>query len=194
MEYGGSLVDGKGIKEGTVKVTNKISGEKSEKTISIAIEKYDKRDLDDLSAETLKGAAFKLVKYVDSDYRYVDDSWSSDEQHDDPETGDGKFEFDGLTDGYYTIEETQVPLGYIKIDEDPKFEVKNDGNNLKVVFDGTDMARFEDERLTFRIGNEAGQALPQTGGRGTHRMTLMGILLIVGAGILLIARRRVSVH
>jgi LPXTG-motif cell wall-anchored protein len=48
------------------------------------------------------------------------------------------------------------------------------------------------EPATFTVGNTPGVVLPATGGEGTRRLILMGILLIAlaGAGLIMIRRRR----
>jgi LPXTG-motif cell wall-anchored protein len=43
---------------------------------------------------------------------------------------------------------------------------------------------------TFKVGNTAGAALPNTGGPGTRLFTILGSILILGAGVLLWRRRR----
>ena len=57
-----------------------------------------------------------------------------------------------------------------------------------------DLATPEDETSeavnpTFRVVNTPGVELPHTGGRGTGMFTILGSLLIAGAGLLLFRRR-----
>ena len=47
--------------------------------------------------------------------------------------------------------------------------------------------------VTYRIRNDSGARLPSTGGSGTKRIYLLGIMLIVLAGVGLVMRKRRSV-
>ena len=42
----------------------------------------------------------------------------------------------------------------------------------------------------FKVENEPGAALPNTGGPGTRLFTILGSIMILGAGVLLWRRRR----
>ena len=61
--------------------------------------------------------------------------------------------------------------------------------------DGAGIATYEkvnptDTEDTLKIENEAGAALPNTGGPGTLIFTILGGILILGAGVLLVLNRR----
>ncbi len=91
--------------------------------------------------------------------------------------------FTGLTNGSYILEETVVPDGYNSISaDDPslKFTIQN--------------AEFEDSNLiqSATVVNNAGTVLPSTGGIGTTIFYVIGGLLVIGAAVILIARRKVS--
>jgi LPXTG-motif cell wall-anchored protein len=112
----------------------------------------------------------------------------------------GVFSLEGLETGFYKIVETACPDGYVKISEDPIFEVRLNSTTkeLEVVLlnsDATDatnnhteMVRVND--MTILFGNTPGAALPSTGGPGTRAFTILGSILILGAGVLLWRRRR----
>lgn len=92
-------------------------------------------------------------------------------------------EFTGLTCGDYTLEETVVPSGYNPIAADDvslKFKIEN--------------AEFTDSNLiqSTTVINNAGTVLPSTGGIGTTIFYVVGGLLVIGAAVILIARRKVS--
>ena len=176
--------DSPGIQEGIITVTNEVT---TPDTIDIVIKKFEKDDLNNASAETLKGATFRLEKYTTSDYQGKDTNWSEQTVADTEETG--VFNFEELQEGFYKIVEVETPAGYVKISADPTFEVRNVSGQLEVIFTDTDLVTYTAEN-GFRFGNEPGAALPNTGGPGTRLFTILGSILILGAGALLWRRRR----
>ena len=51
-------------------------------------------------------------------------------------------------------------------------------------------AAKDDENASFSVKNEPGAVLPNAGGPGTKLFTILGSILILGAGVLLWRRRR----
>lgn len=127
--------------------------------------------------------------------------------------GDGRIFFNNLEVGTYTLQETKAPAGYIK-DQDSHTVViaalYNEDTTLKsysITIDGkatsTYTATTNAEEVTtyeapaggnqtFPINNKKGSELPSTGGIGTTIFYIVGAILVVGAGILLISRRRMQ--
>ncbi len=117
------------------------------------------------------------------------------------------FEFRGLDAGDYKLVETQVPTGYNKA-EDIKFKVEatydNSGEDPKLtnlVIKNTDNTIISEDGGSFSvtttfvnisttIQNFKGSVLPSTGGIGTTIFYVIGGILMVGAGVLLISRKR----
>lgn len=112
---------------------------------------------------------------------------------------DGKIKLEGLKPGTYTIKETKAPTGYnldetehvIKIDwntTDKKMELNTDASDAT--------ATFEDNSATAKItiDDKSGTVLPSTGGIGTTIFYIIGAILVLGAGVLLVVRRRMSVR
>jgi len=184
ISYSPSLTENAGIQQGVITVKNEVT---APATTDIVIKKYKKDDLNDASAETLKGATFRLEKYTSSDYQRKDTGWSEQTVEDTEETG--IFNFTDLEEGFYKIVEVDTPDGYIKISTDPTFEVRNVSGQLEVIFTDTNLVTYTPEN-GFRFGNEPGAALPNTGGPGTRLFTILGSILILGAGVLLWRRRR----
>lgn len=114
-----------------------------------------------------------------------------------------KFEFKGLDAGEYELRETTTPKGYNTIEPitftiTAKHEILSDDPRLtSLLGDGGQaitMIRNSDDEdaLTSSIMNKSGAVLPSTGGIGTTIFYVVGAILAVGAGILLVTRRRMS--
>ena len=97
----------------------------------------------------------------------------------------GVFNIKGLDTGTYTLKETTTPPGY-NANEDTTFEIKAahwENNDTATAGLSLDVPKNT-------IVNNAGSVLPSTGGTGTKLFYLIGAILVVGAGILLTARRK----
>lgn len=87
--------------------------------------------------------------------------------------------FTGLANGSYTLVEKTVPSGYNKA-VDSKFTIAaND-------YTATNLAQ------TATVKNIAGAVFPSTGGMGTTMFYVIGAILVLGAGVLLVTRKRMS--
>ena len=98
--------------------------------------------------------------------------------------------FDNLEPGRYELAETKVPDGYIK-NEGPYFIIVNTDytTSLDTSVAHTLITKSETSSV-YTVQNEPGSALPNTGGPGTRLYTILGTILILGAGVLLCRRRR----
>lgn len=125
---------------------------------------------------------------------------------------DGKFEIEGLDAGTYYLWETKAPAGY-NTPEKPFVVVISreltqiDGQegytDLKVTIDGEagkDEAAMDSEKgetdsgtVGVEVVNQSGATLPETGGIGTTIFYIVGGLLTVGAVVLLVTKKRMSV-
>ena len=65
-----------------------------------------------------------------------------------------------------------------------------DLNGNKVSGEITLTPNLKDGSLTSNVVNHQGSTLPETGGMGTTIFYVLGAILVLGAGVLLIARRR----
>lgn len=128
---------------------------------------------------------------------------------------DGRIFFNNLEVGTYTLQETKAPAGYVKDNTKHTVVISAEYNNdttLKsytITIDGeatsTYTATTNAENVTtyeaptggndsFPINNKKGAELPSTGGIGTTLFYVIGTILILGAGVLLVTRRRMSAH
>ena len=159
-----------------------ITNKQTEMTINVL--KVDGRD----GTTPLAGAKFKLRRYTNDKYQECEKEWPEQEVSSEPATK-GTLTFTNISVGYYELEESEPPEGYVKTGSNPRFTVTEDEDgNLQVTFTNTDMVTYENGE--FKVENEPGAALPSTGGSGTAPFTIPGSLMLLGAGVLLWRRRR----
>ena len=157
----------------------------------------DKVEPDGDATKPLKGAEFTLTKKLaDGTTKEVAVIKSDDAT---------KFSFEGLDDGVYTLTETVTPDGYNTIDP-VTFQIKatHDETNGITVLDVTneDGTPFTGDieftkiatsgEITTSVLNQKGTVLPTTGGIGTTMFYIIGSILVIGAGVVLVARRRMQ--
>ena len=90
----------------------------------------------------------------------------------------GTFRIEGLNDQKYYLEETVEPTGYNKLEERAEVEASE--------------ATAPATNIDYKIENAKGTALPSTGGIGTTLFYVLGSILVLGAGIVLVTKRRVQ--
>ncbi len=136
----------------------------------------------------LAGAGFKLYKF-DTDgttklYYSYDSStktvtWAASTTDERITNDDGEIDpFLGLNDGTYYLEESTVPAGYNAPTSDEQ-----------VTIAGHDYTADNLEQVK-TIRNNQGAVLPSTGGIGTTIFYILGGLLVIGAAVILVARRK----
>ncbi len=115
--------------------------------------------------------------------------------------GDGEVNVWGLGAGTYILTEIVAPDGYNLLDAPVTIVIaENETGWTVTVDDGTPasgvISSSSDHGVssmpTVTIVNQAGTELPSTGGMGTTIFYMIGAILVCGAGILLITRRRMS--
>lgn len=93
----------------------------------------------------------------------------------------GRFRIQGLDSGTYYLHEITAPNGYNKLSASIPIQIK-DGK----------LKQNESEVSTIKVQNGTGSELPSTGGIGTTIFYVIGSILLVGTGILLITKKRMS--
>lgn len=111
---------------------------------------------------------------------------------------DGKIDdiFAGLDAGTYYLEEIAAPAGYnLPKDAFTVVITKNNTDPVTItatIDKGTITVEQTDMKAKATITNGSGSILPSTGGIGTTIFYVLGIILVLGAAILLITRKRMS--
>ncbi|MGN1481854.1 SpaA isopeptide-forming pilin-related protein [Porcipelethomonas sp.] len=163
-------------------------------TYQFTINKVDK------NGNPLKGAGFTVkdndtvIKFTKKDgTNYVVDPNGSVTEIVTDATG--SFTILGLDDNTkYTLEETTVPSGYSKCEDvDVTFAstYNTDGNELSTLTATVNNAK-EHSGLTAKIENLSGSKLVGTGGIGTTVFYVVGGVIMVGAAVILITRKRMK--
>lgn len=172
----------------------------------IVIDKYAKQDEpvdgNEDTSKKLPGAKFVLYKKVTEGkddeakevkkYYHCDEngvvSWGDREGAIEVTTkDDGAANFDGLADGTYYLEEIAAPAGYNMLKKP-----------VEVIIEGTKtedgVTSIVEVQLTQKaeVANSTGLELPSTGGMGTTIFYVVGSILLVGAAVLLVTKKRMS--
>ena len=149
-------------------------------TGQISVIKYDGAKEDE---KPLGGAGFRL-KNADGKYYKLTGgkvTWVEGEENGDEHVSaeaDGKMPpFIGLADGVYTLVETTVPEGF------------NKASDTTVTIAAHDHTADNLDQVA-KVENRQGAELPSTGGIGTTVFYVIGGLLILGAAVILVARRK----
>ena len=155
-------------------------------TSKIVIDKVDGAD----KSTKLQGAEFVLKNADGKFYKYTDaaDStadivgWVDNQSDATVVTTDenGAATFKGLKDGIYTLVEIKAPAGYNLLTTTPEITVSgSDADETKLT-------------ITSEVENNSGAVLPSTGGTGTTIFYILGSVLVLGAAVILVTRKRMS--
>ena len=162
-------------------------------TYQVVVDKYAESE----NGQKLPGAEFTLQKVLKDGSKETVKVVKSD---------DGtSFTFKGLDDGKYILTETKTPNEYNSIDP-IEFTVNADHTITWESQERTDIltsltgtatdgkitftANTDKSELATKVVNKKGSTLPSTGGIGTTIFYVVGAILMVGAAVLLITKRR----
>ena len=156
----------------------------------------------DSSMKVLNGAKFELydaqtagnkidlVKVSDGVYRVATATEKGAEGFTSAVIEAGKATVKGLdADTTYWLEETEAPAGYNKLAG--RVEVKIENTNLTTTMTGDTWAQGNGG---VQITNNSGALLPSTGGMGTTIFYVLGSVLVLGAVVLLVTKKRMSTN
>lgn len=193
--------------------TTKLEDDVTVYTYAIALKKVNNE------GTALPGATFQFPFYVkataDDDGAYIYAGTTA------PSAGDtsivntittpasGEIVVKGVATGTYSVTETNAPAGYNKLDTAVSVEAAKIGQtttNVTKYIDkqGNVVDTQTGEAVTVTYTNDAlaastvfvvnmtGSVLPSTGGTGTTILYILGTLMVLGAGVLLVVRRRVN--
>ena len=132
---------------------------------------------------------------------------------------DGLFKVIGLDDGVYYLKETKAPNNYNLLTDDIELTIKANtsngqnwnapftpsealketttdaGDGLKITMDGTTAnGDISTGIVNATVKNNKGATLPETGGMGTTIFYVVGVILVLGAVVLLITKKRMSAN
>lgn len=128
------------------------------------------------------------------------------ETPEDESTTDTTFTFSGLDDGYYKLVETQVPAGFNGIDPiefriiaNHVAEINSTSEvnlqlsaNSQIAGELTIVGDVATGSVEADVQNRSGTELPHTGGIGTTLFYVFGGILVCGAVVLLITKKRMA--
>lgn len=108
----------------------------------------------------------------------------------------GVLTFEGLSAGEYTITEIKAPAGYNLLKDPIRVTIgftapTAPSTECTWTYTGTDVVNGTNTNQVTVI-NQTGAELPSTGGTGTTLFYVLGFILMAGAAILLITRRRMN--
>lgn len=180
-------------------------------TYELDVTKYLGDEHTKANAEDGTKAGFKLGNADGSKWATVDDDlritgWVDNDAAATEVTTDatGIFKFIGLDDGTYTLRETTTPTGYNTMadlaltigattanDQDWAGTASDALSAIKLTINKVDTAGDTNTGIVAtEITNQKGSTLPSTGGIGTTMFYVGGGVLVAGAGVLLITKKR----
>ena len=178
-------------------------------TYAIALKKVDNK------GKALPGAVFQFPFYVksaadtDGAYIYAGTTAGAGLTNQITTPDSGVIVVKGVKSGRYEITEFKAPGGYNKLTAPVIVEavktgetsthtivyLDENGNIANTETDKTTVVNVDIETIAataVAVVNKAGTELPSTGGMGTTIFYVLGAVLVVGAGVLLVTKKRMS--
>lgn len=180
-------------------------------TITNSREKVILKKTDEITGQTIEGAVFELFQgreklYLDEDNLILtraqveaiigmditsDAAAEAMEQNGISSTITiGEAELIGvILDQEYKLSEVSAPAGYVIKNKDITFTLTKTGDGREISVEG---ANASAEGIMITITNPPGAELPMTGSSGITIFYVVGALLVLGAGVVLVTRRRMD--
>lgn len=102
----------------------------------------------------------------------------------------GTVKISGLDSQKYYLEETKAPAGYNPLST--RKEVDLSTGNLNLTADALNDGKYDTGDGGVQVENKTGNKLPETGGTGTVLFVVVGAVVVVGAGVLLVTKKRMN--
>lgn len=212
-------IDGKGntnkvtvtwtTKNGTEPGPGELKQEETIYTYAIALKKVNNK------GTALPGAVFEFPFYVKSDadtdgaYIYAGTTPGADITNQITTPENGVIIVKGVKSGTYEIKEVTAPAGYNKLTAPVTVKavktsqtsthttvyLDENGNTTNTQTEKTIEVKVDIDTIAATavvVVNKAGTELPSTGGMGTTIFYVLGAVLVVGAGVLLVTKKRMS--
>lgn len=178
-------------------------------TYMVKVTKVDGAD----NSKKLAGAAFKLkcVEGSNAGKWYLHDQshakiagWTDNEEDASirSTSSSGGLNYVCLDAGTYELYEVTAPAGYSVLEEPVRFTITADLdkgentpslNSVSITVDGqTAEGKLTSGQVALTVENNVGASLPETGGVGTTLFYSIGGMLMVGAAVLLVTRKRMN--
>lgn len=189
--------------------TDKLETSETIYTYAIALKKVNEK------GAPLSGAVFQLPFYVkktadtDGAYIYAGTASGDDLTNQLTTPEDGVIVVKGVKAGKYEITEVTAPNGYNKLTASvivkakkteattthTTFYLDENGNVVDTKSETTVDVKYDNEKLAataILVVNKAGTELPSTGGIGTTIFYVLGSILVIGAAVLLVTKKRMG--
>lgn len=208
VQYSARIVDtydGKGTVVNKAQYNTSVTVPENVYPINIKVDKVNH------DSEKLSGAKFKLYRVNEEnikEYAQINatsgnvTSWTTDINNAAVlTTENGTFTINGLKVGTYYLKEIEAPSGYNLPEKDFELVITSKENTngtaleeLSVAVNGGTSVNgsLTDNTVTATIENNKGATLPSTGGIGTTIFYVIGGILVVGAVVLLVTRKRMN--
>lgn len=196
-------------KDGEPPVPGKLEQEETIYTYAIALKKVSD------NGRNLPGAVFQFQFYVESTpdtdgaYIYAGTTAGNGLTNQITTLNDGVIVVKGVKAGQYEITEVTAPAGYNKLTAPVTVEavktgntsthttvyLDENGNITKTETDKKTEVKVDIEKIAASsvvVVNKAGTELPSTGGMGTTVFYVLGAVLVLGAVVLLVTKKRMN--